>query len=188
MADQKVSALTGLTAPVDEDLLYVVDDPAGVPTSKKITKADLTDRDHAQIYVTGGATPQTITTGGTYEKFVGFTTDGPAKGAVAAAASDKITLTKAGVYLVQIQISFQGTNNAVVNVRARWNGVDQDQIHLRRKLGDGGGGDIGSASCVGLLDATVAGVDLELWFTTDGNGDDITALEAQLVAIRIAQT
>lgn len=41
MADAKVSALTALTTPADEDLFYVVDDPGGTPTSKKITFANL---------------------------------------------------------------------------------------------------------------------------------------------------
>lgn len=33
----RVSALTALTQAAGEDLLYIVDDPAGSPTSKKIT-------------------------------------------------------------------------------------------------------------------------------------------------------
>lgn len=41
MADTKTTALTALTAPAGEDLLYTVDDPSGTPTSKKITVANL---------------------------------------------------------------------------------------------------------------------------------------------------
>ena len=37
MADQKVSALTAEASPASTDLLYVVTDPAGTPTSKKAT-------------------------------------------------------------------------------------------------------------------------------------------------------
>lgn len=40
MADVKVSALTAATTASDDDLLYVVDDPAGTPASKKITVAN----------------------------------------------------------------------------------------------------------------------------------------------------
>lgn len=36
-ADSKLTALTALTAPAGDDLLYIVDDPSGSPTSKKIT-------------------------------------------------------------------------------------------------------------------------------------------------------
>jgi hypothetical protein len=34
---KKVSALTSLSAPSSDDLIYVVDDPAGTPTGKKAT-------------------------------------------------------------------------------------------------------------------------------------------------------
>ena len=37
MADKKVSQLATLTSTAAEDLLYVVDDPNGTPTSKKMT-------------------------------------------------------------------------------------------------------------------------------------------------------
>lgn len=41
MADSKLSALTELTTPANEDLLYIVDDPSGTPLSKKVTVANL---------------------------------------------------------------------------------------------------------------------------------------------------
>jgi hypothetical protein len=41
MADAKITALTALTAPAPSDLLPIVDDVAGTPTTKKITVADL---------------------------------------------------------------------------------------------------------------------------------------------------
>ena len=37
MADSKLTALTALGTPADADILYVVDDPAGTPVSKKVT-------------------------------------------------------------------------------------------------------------------------------------------------------
>lgn len=41
MADEKVSALTELLAPISSDVLYVVDDPAGTPLSRKATIANV---------------------------------------------------------------------------------------------------------------------------------------------------
>lgn len=41
MADQKITALTALTTPADEDLYPTVDDPSGTPITKKITLADI---------------------------------------------------------------------------------------------------------------------------------------------------
>jgi hypothetical protein len=41
MADQKLTALSAITTPTDDDLLYVVNDPSGTPTSNKITWANI---------------------------------------------------------------------------------------------------------------------------------------------------
>ena len=41
MADQKLTALTELTTPASDDILYIVDDVSGTPLSKKITYANL---------------------------------------------------------------------------------------------------------------------------------------------------
>ena len=50
MADEKITELTELTSIADEDVLAIVDDPAGSPVTKKITKANLTkDLDAANI-------------------------------------------------------------------------------------------------------------------------------------------
>ncbi|NBX98132.1 hypothetical protein EB118_17450 [bacterium] len=41
MADKKVTQLTALTAPANNDILLIVDDPSGAPVSKKITIENL---------------------------------------------------------------------------------------------------------------------------------------------------
>src|SRR3989304_4145898 len=41
MADVKITDYTELTAPATEDLLEIVDDPSGTPTSKKVTLANI---------------------------------------------------------------------------------------------------------------------------------------------------
>jgi hypothetical protein len=47
MSDTKLADLTALTAPSGDDLLYVVDDPAGTPLDRKITIDDLFKRPSA---------------------------------------------------------------------------------------------------------------------------------------------
>lgn len=51
MADRKVTQLTALTTPANNDLLLIIDDPSGSPVSKKITLEDIF-----------GATSQTVFT------------------------------------------------------------------------------------------------------------------------------
>ena len=41
MADAKITELTELTAPTDDDLLAIVDDPGGSPVTKKVTRQNL---------------------------------------------------------------------------------------------------------------------------------------------------
>jgi len=41
MVDSKLTALTALTTPAPEDLLYIVDDPSGTPAERKVTLADV---------------------------------------------------------------------------------------------------------------------------------------------------
>ena len=73
MTDTKVTALTAITSASDDDILYIVDDPAGTPLSRKITKADLkkgtvaeyntslTDGDFATLAGTETLTGKTLT-------------------------------------------------------------------------------------------------------------------------------
>ena len=41
MADKRISGLTAMTTASKDDILLVVDDPAGTPTNKKITIENL---------------------------------------------------------------------------------------------------------------------------------------------------
>lgn len=42
MADKKITELTELVDPADEDLLAIVDDPAGTPITRKVSKSNFT--------------------------------------------------------------------------------------------------------------------------------------------------
>lgn len=41
MADKKITQLDALTTVAADDVLLIVDDPSGTPTSKKVTAANL---------------------------------------------------------------------------------------------------------------------------------------------------
>lgn len=95
-------------------------------------------------------------------------------------ANDKITINHAGSYFVGMQLSFHGLASAVINGAIFIDGVVQDQIRFRRKLGTGG--DVGSASAMGLITITGTPVDLDFRAKADA-GTPAFGLEAGQVWI-----
>ena len=53
MADKalKISELTAITAPSGDDILVIVDDPSGTPTTKKVTVANLLGNSSANVVI-----------------------------------------------------------------------------------------------------------------------------------------
>lgn len=140
----------------------------------------------AQIYVAGGAASLTCATGGTFQLFNLFATNASSAYCTADAANDKITLDRAGYYLVNFQCSFSGTNGSLWTFVARWNGVNQTQCECIRTLGAAGAS--GSCSFVGIVDATAGGNDLDVYCTAATTGHQMTAEYAQLTATWIGST
>jgi len=62
MADKKVTQLTSLTSPASEDLLLVIDNPSGTPTSKQITVKNLFGSAPSNTSITGTLTVSANTT------------------------------------------------------------------------------------------------------------------------------
>lgn len=80
-------------------------------------------------------------------------------------ANDRITVNHVGTLFVGIQASFSGGANAVVEGAVYLDGARQESIRFRRKLG--ATGDVGSASALGILQATGTGMDIEFWARVD---------------------
>lgn len=139
---------------------------------------------YGQIYSASAGSSQTIGTAGVFELMDQFLANGLALGTVPDAAGDRIVLNTMGVWLVFFQLSFGGTNSSTHDLQVRWNGSLQPQVKCGRRLG--GGGDIGSVSAVGLIDATVAARDLELYWTAGMAGDTLDLVDGQLVTAKIS--
>jgi len=124
---------------------------------------------YAEIWLADGSTDQAIATGASYVKLTHFTDNGASSNCTAAAASDKITITKAGLYLVSGSCSFSCDTNLVsFRIAAFLDGTEQDHIHFIRKMG--AGGDIGSASMTGIIDVTSVPLDLDMRARHDNGG------------------
>ena len=62
MADKKVTQLTSLTTPASEDLMLVIENPNGTPTSKQITVKNLFGSAPSNTSITGTLTVSANTT------------------------------------------------------------------------------------------------------------------------------
>jgi len=94
MADKKVTQLTALTSPNDEDLLLIVDDPNGTPVSKSITVKTFLGALPSNTSITGNLT---VSANGSYTgSNVNFTSNvvvtGTATITQAVVASDRLTI------------------------------------------------------------------------------------------------
>jgi hypothetical protein len=90
----------------------------------------------AEIYVADSAVAQSIPTGTTYTKLTSFDTNGVAVNATADQANDKITITKAGKYLVNYTSSYaSGTNNVEFKTALFYDGAEQSNCHYHTKVG-----------------------------------------------------
>ena len=94
MADKKVTQLTALSSPNDEDLLLIVDDPNGTPVSKAITIKTFLGALPSNTSITGDLT---VTANGSFTgSNVNFTSNvvvtGTATLTQAVVASDRLTI------------------------------------------------------------------------------------------------
>lgn len=142
----------------------------------------------SEIHAHDNATTQSIPTGATYTKITTLDNNGESSNCTADGANDKITITKAGRYLVNGSFSFTcGTNNVTFFGSAFLNGVEQDNVHFTRKIGTAA--DIGSASFTGIIDVTTVPWDLDVRFRHDNGGSiTLTLSYANLNTIYLGET
>ena len=185
MANTKTTGLTELTAPALSDLLYIVDDPGGTPLSKKITLNNLLALPAGMLYTRHGVGTQTP--GLTYVKITQFDSEGPSQGGVSvSAANNEITVTDTGLYVAFLQASFAGSSNSTVDMIVFWNGSEVSQAHFSRKLGSGG--DIGSASAMGIVDVTTGNTIFDVRTHCDGVSDTVDVDSIQFFVCKIGPT
>ena len=183
MPDLKVSAMTEKVVPELDDLIYLVGDPSGSPASRKAVLGNLLALEFGQVYTTGGSGTQSP--GASYVLCTQIDSNGlSSSGITPDQANNKITIANTGIYLVALQISFVGNNNATTKARIYWNGVAQTHLTLQRTMGAAAA--VGSASVVGVVDVTSGATDLDVRIQTTAGVFDVN--ELQLLVTRIAGT
>lgn len=182
MADAKVTALPEETAVDEDDILYMVDDPGGTPTSKKATADNVTKsmRAYGTIYVADGSTAQTgVGTSNTL--LTGFAADGLSLNTTPDHTNDQVTIDKTGIYRVEAQFSFSGSVSVTFEIHVAVDGVEQ-WLGCHRRMNSGG--DQGSCSFVGILSLTAAEV-ITILVNASGANRSLTLIDASLVVERI---
>jgi len=143
----------------------------------------ITDRAYADIHVHDNATAQSIPNGTTYTKITATAENGEYYGATPDAANDKITITKAGKYLVNCSINAgSGTNNITFKFAAFLGGAEMHQVHAHRKYAVAD--DLGSCSMTGIIDVASVPADLDIRARHDGvSAVNLTVTYANLNAV-----
>lgn len=146
----------------------------------------VTNASYADLYEDSGGTVIDVASAGTYYQWVSTTvgTETGANLADADVTSDNITIGKygGGVYYINVVISFEGENNAVVHCGVHLGGVKQDNLSFNRNMA--ANSTVGSASVGGLLTLANTNV-VDLRCTSDTNGDDVTVYHANLSVVRV---
>ena len=128
----------------------------------------LADGIYGGIHQHDNATSQSIPTGVTYTKLTEWADNDSFNNTVPDQSASEITLTYAGDYKIESQLSFaSGTNNTTMFVSAFLDGVELDECHFTRKISVAD--DIGSASFTGIVTVT-AGQVLDLRIRHDDVG------------------
>jgi len=136
---------------------------------------------YGEIHVHDNTTSQSIPDGVGYTKLTVWSDNGLSNGTTPDEVNGEITIDSSGIYKLEATLSFKsGTSNIVSSCSIFVNGVEQDQLHLIRKISVAG--DIGSASITGFADVTAGQkVDIRMKHD-DANPVNITIVYGNLNA------
>lgn len=138
-----------------------------------------------EIYAAANTTASTISTQNVWYQFTGFNTNGQSNLTTPDHTNDHITITKAGIYKIDFNVSFSGGGGKTYEVAVYKNNgaTELTNIHIERKLGTAG--DIGSAAASGFCSCS-ANDTIELWIRcTDVATANATIRDANLNVLQV---
>jgi hypothetical protein len=147
---------------------------------KKATHGDISAKDNV--------TETAIAEIGTFVQVTIFETNGTSYQMTPDHTNDHITVLQTGTYFVAVSCTIESVAGGAIEVDfevAKNNNAEMfDNLHFHRRLA-GGGADIGSASCSGIVSLTAADT-LECWIANDTSTANIVVSDITLSAIRVA--
>lgn len=145
-----------------------------------VNNSPVSDKPYGEIYEHNDAgSTITVTTAGTY---YGWTTASSGSlnrmtANLLNGEADHIIVQDAGAYFVAASMTIDGEVNATVDGTVCKNGTPQNNLHFHRDMGTAA--EEGVASISGLL-VCAADDEIDLRFTSDSNGDEVTAIHINL--------
>lgn len=179
MAIVNVTAMTELTAPADADVFYVVDDPGSSALPRKITWANIVQKAYGEVSVNGASAAQSLSAS-TWTKLTAFTAEGQYKNTTVSHSNDKITVTNAGVYLVNLMVSFTTGAATDATLAVYYNG---SVTAAKTNRTTAASTDIAGVAASAIISATAA-TDFELYANLD-DATTITIKDATLTVVRV---
>lgn len=183
----KTQLTIGLKASASFDVSDVVDvmtlkDNGDVNVFNRLTQVGT----FAGIHFHDASTAQPIATGATYTQLTAFTDNDPSANATSDATNDKVTITKAGKYLLNWHMSFKaGSNNVQWKIAPFLAGTEVNNVHQQTFLSTGSDSRCVSAS--GIITAT-ANQDVDLRVKHDNGGSvNITPIYGSLTVTYIGE-
>ena len=180
MAIVNLTAMSALADAADADVLYIVDDPASSALPRKITYQNIVRRAYGEISVTGGTTAQSISAT-TFTKLTCFDTNGLSKGTTNSHANDKITVTDAGVYFVELAASYSTSDALTADLCIYYNGSATQGKSCITTLANF----CASTSINSIVNVASGSTDFEAYVYLSG-ASNITVKHAALSVLRIA--
>jgi len=178
MADTKISALTDGTTANSTDQVPIARGGSNFYVTPEYLMKGTTK--YGVMSVEGGAVAES-TVDATPRQITAWVTNGASNGTTPDQANDHITIDTAGVYLVIACVSFSGSASKTFRIEIYLDTTGTN-FSCIRKLGSGG--DVGSASVMGLVTCT-ASQEISVYQSSTDGGTAMTVSDASLAVVRI---